>query len=153
MQCLRNNVQKMLSNHSMVFNSMMSKLRVDRDSDIERGFTTLAEELFTGPGTTTASAGGGGVSWGKVVALYAFGARLALYCKSEGLDDMVIDIAGSLAHFAVRKLTPFLRQHGGWPTLCVAFPLQSDYESKVWTSLLLTGVGLTTVAAFVALMR
>ena len=152
MQCLRNNVQKMLSNHSMVFNSMMSKLRVDRDSDIERGFTTLAEELFTGPGTTTAG-GGGGVSWGKVVALYAFGARLALYCKSEGLDDMVIDIAGSLAHFAVRKLTPFLRQHGGWPTLCVAFPLQSDYESKVWTSLLLTGVGLTTVAAFVALMR
>ena len=121
MQCLRDNVQKMLSNHSMVFNSMMSKLKVDRDSDIERGFTSLAEELFTGPG-----AGSGGVSWGKVIALYAFGARLALYCKSQGLDDMVIDIAGSLAHFAVRRLTPFLRQHRGWSTLCMAFPQQSD---------------------------
>jgi len=168
MRCLRNSVAKMLDNHHIVFNGMMSRLKVNRDCDIERGFTTLAEELFTatvgdnstsgipsssGPYPNGPAAIPSGVSWGKVIALYAFGARLALHCTAKGLDDMVLDIASSLAHFAVRKLTPFLRAHGGWATLCDAFPQQNDYEAKVWTSLLVTGVGLTTVAAFVALMR
>ena len=89
MRCLRNSVQKMLDNHHIIFNGMMSRLKVSRDCDIERGFTTLAEELFTpssaGDGRRQPSDGGGGpgasVSWGKVIALYAFGARLALHCK------------------------------------------------------------------------
>ena len=79
--------------------------------------------------------------------------RLAQHCNDNGLEDLVFDIAGLLAAFAVRRLTPFLRQNGGWPTLCDAFPMQSDYEATMWTSLLVTGLGLTTVAAFVALMR
>jgi len=150
MRCLRNSVKKMLDNHHMVFNGMMSRLKIDRDCNIELGFTTLAEELFINTGSSTSNHG---VSWGKIIALYAFGARLAQHCNDNGLEDLVFDIAGLLAAFAVRRLTPFLRQNGGWPTLCDAFPMQSDYEATMWTSLLVTGLGLTTVAAFVALMR
>ena len=94
------------------------------------------------------------ISWGKIVALFAFGARLAQHCSDNlGMNDLVFDIATNLADFAVRKLTPFLRQNGGWATLCDAFPMESDYESKIWRTLLLTGIGLTTVAAIVSLQR
>ena len=72
MRCLRNSVKKMLDNHHMVFNGMMSRLKIDRDCNIELGFTTLAEELFINTGSSTSNHG---VSWGKIIALYAFGAR------------------------------------------------------------------------------
>ena len=39
----------------------------------------------------------------------------------------------------------------GQATLCDAFPLESDYESKIWHSLLITGIGLTAVATMLAL--
>ena len=94
------------------------------------------------------------VSWGKIVALFAFGARLAQHCSETlGMNDLVFDVATNLADFAVRKLTPFLREHGGWSTLCDAFPMETDYESKIWRTLLLTGIGLTTVAAIISLQR
>ena len=94
------------------------------------------------------------VSWGKIVALFAFGARLAQHCSETlGKNDLVFDVATNLSDFAVRKLTPFLKQHGGWTTLCDAFPMENDYESKIWRTLLLTGIGLTTVAAIISLQR
>ena len=88
------------------------------------------------------------------MALFAFGARLAQHCSETlEMNDLVFDVATNLADFAVRKLTPFLRQNGGWSTLCDAFPMQSDYESTIWRSLLITGIGLTTIAAIVSLQR
>ena len=79
--------------------------------------------------------------------------RLAQHCNDNGLDDLVFDIAGLLAAFAVRRLTPFLRENGGWRTLCDAFPMQKNYEATMWTSLLVTGLCLTTVLAFATLMQ
>jgi len=140
----------MLDNHSLVFNGMMTRLRIDEtikqkgSCDFNEGFNDVAEELFVQ----------NEISWGKIVALFAFGARLAQHCSDNlGMNDLVFDIATNLADFAVRKLTPFLRQNGGWATLCDAFPMESDYESKIWRTLLLTGIGLTTVAAIVSLQR
>jgi len=149
-RCLRISVQKMLDNHSLVFNGMMTRLRIEEtiqqsgSCDFNKGFNDLAEELFVQ----------NEVSWGKIVALFAFGARLAQHCSETlGKNDLVFDVATNLADFAVRKLTPFLKQNGGWITLCYAFPMESDYESKIWRTLLLTGIGLTTVAAIISLQR
>jgi hypothetical protein len=142
-RCLRHSVTKMLDRHSIVFNGMMSRLKVDRNSDLKVGFNQLAEELFIGREVT----------WGKIVALFAFGARLAQHCSQNNLSDLVFDIATLLGQYAVDKLTPFLREHGGWATLLEVFPLESDYESTIWKSLLFTGFGLTAVATILALNR
>ena len=160
--CLRTSVKKMLDNHSLVFNSMVSRLHLDEGTDFHRGFLELSNELF----------GGDQVSWSKIIALFAFAARLAQYCEENNLGTMVFDVATNLSQFAVEKLTPFLRQHGGWvkinpmqgsrevlfsfvscfqATLCEAFPMESDYESKIWHSLVITGLGLTAVATILAL--
>ena len=62
--CLRSCVGKMLERHSMVFGGMMYRLNIDRAVDFRQGFTEVAEELFRDA-----------VSWSKIVALFAFGAR------------------------------------------------------------------------------
>lgn len=62
--CLRHCVGKMLERHSMVFGGMMVRLNIDRTIDFRQGFTEVAEELFRDA-----------VSWSKIVALFAFGAR------------------------------------------------------------------------------
>ena len=45
-QIMRKSVQKMLDKHSLVFNSMVSKLKVTRESDLHQGFQDLSNELF-----------------------------------------------------------------------------------------------------------
>ena len=62
--CLRLCVGRMLERHSMVFGGMMVRLNIDRTVDFRQGFTEVAEELFRDA-----------VSWSKIVALFAFGAR------------------------------------------------------------------------------
>ncbi len=45
-QCLRRTVAKMLEKHSLVFNSMVARIRVDGHEDMPRGFGDLCDELF-----------------------------------------------------------------------------------------------------------
>ncbi len=54
------------------------------------------------------------VTWSKIVALYAFGARLAQHCSEHRMNDLVYDVASNLAQFAVERITPFLKRNGGW---------------------------------------
>ncbi len=75
-----------------------------RSTSYGTNFFQLAEELFVAREVT----------WGKIVALFAFGARLAQHCSQNDLGDLVFDIATLLAQYSVDKLTPFLREHGGW---------------------------------------
>lgn len=102
--CLRRCVQKMLDKHEIVFNGMMTRLRITRDCDLKQGFCEIAEELFFQ----------NEVSWAKIVALYTFGARLAQHCQENDMENLVYDIATNLSQFAVEKITPFVKSHGGW---------------------------------------
>jgi len=119
MRCMRQCVTKMLERHSIVFNGMMTRLKIDRNCDLKLGFNQLAEELFVERNVT----------WGKIVALFAFGARLAQHCNQNGLSDLVFDIATLLSQYAVDKLTPFLREHGGWVSLYVSSEQNEDHSS------------------------
>merc|ERR1719376_1559792 len=138
--CLRHCVGKMLERHSMVFGGMMVPLNIDRTIDFRRGFTEVAEELFRDA-----------VSWSKIVALFAFGARLGQHCRETGLEELTEEVASSLAFFARERITPFIREQGGWETLCQVFPFDpEDPESRVWRGLLLVGVTLVILTLFLA---
>lgn len=55
------------------------------------------------------------VTWSKIIALFAFGHRLAQHCRERRLGaDLEAEVAENLAQVAVRRITPFLREHGGW---------------------------------------
>ena len=107
-RCLRQCVTQMLENHSIIFNRIISRIDLDQNTDFQKGFYVVSEELFQGQ-----------VSWGRIVSLFAYGARLAQHCVENDMSNMVIDVVSSLSHVAVDKLTPFLKDHGGW--VCSSF--------------------------------
>ena len=94
----------MLENHSIIFNRIISRIDLDQNTDFQKGFYVVSEELFQGQVLT----------WGRIVSLFAYGARLAQHCVENDMSNMVIDVVSSLSHVAVDKLTPFLKDHGGW---------------------------------------
>ena len=81
----------------------MVRLNIDREVNFREGFSEVAEELFKDA-----------VSWSKIVALFAFGARLGQHCRQNDLGDLVEEVANSLASFARERITPFVREEGGW---------------------------------------
>jgi len=123
--CLRNCMAKMLDRHSMVFGGMMVRLNIDRNVDFREGFREVAEELFRDA-----------ITWSKIVALFAFGARLAQHCReTPSLRSLVEDVAESLSEYASSTVTEFVREEGGWETLCKVFPPERDLETQVWQGL------------------
>ena len=87
----------------MVFTGMMQRLNIDRSVNFNQGFRDIAEELFKDA-----------VSWSKIVALFAFGARLGQHCRANNMEDLVEEVALSLAAFAKERITPFIHEEGGW---------------------------------------
>lgn len=140
--CLRRCVLRMLDRHSITFGGMINKLEIDENIDFHDGFRDVADELFKDD-----------ITWAKIVALFAFGARVAQHCSNNHMDDLVKDVADCLAEFAVEKLTPFIREQGGWVRLCEIFPEEKDYEKKLWQGLLMVGAGLGAVAAMLVLRQ
>ena len=114
-QCLQSCVVKMLERHSMVFSGMMQRLHIDRSVKFREGFCEIAEELFKDE-----------VTWSKIVALFAFGARLAQHCREHHMEDLVEDVAVSLATFAHERITPFLQSEGGWVSASIELDLSSS---------------------------
>ena len=89
--------------HSMVFGGMMVRLNIDRGIDFYQGLQEVSEELFREE-----------ISWSKIVALFAFGARLAQFCQEHGMEDLLASIAEALARFSNEHLVGYIQAQGGW---------------------------------------
>lgn len=61
------------------------------------------------------------VTWARIVALYAFGARLAMYCQEKEMKDFCKTIAGFLGTYAAEVVTPFVIKSGGWVSFTLFF--------------------------------
>ena len=110
-RCLENCISQVLRRHETVFTGMMNRLEINRSVNFRLGFNHIADELFREP-----------VSWSKIVTLFAFGARLGRHCKENQQDQLVEEIAANLAAFANERISPFVREQGGWvrfESLCV----------------------------------
>ncbi|XP_056133229.1 bcl-2-related ovarian killer protein homolog A isoform X3 [Lampris incognitus] len=62
-----------------------------------------------------------GVTWGKVVSLYAVAGALAVDCVRHGHPAMVHTIVDCIGEFVRKSLTSWLKRRGGWVdvTKCV----------------------------------
>ena len=93
----------MHAKHSMVFGGMVRKLSINRNIDFYQGFVEVSEELFVD-----------NISWSKVVALYAFAARLGQFCIEHNMEDLLGSLTESLTRFSLEYLSSFLQSQGGW---------------------------------------
>merc|ERR1711872_927344 len=136
--CLRRCISRMHEKHAMVFGGMMMRLNISRSIDFYEGFEELSREE---------------INWSKIVALYAFGARLAQFCQANEMEDLLREISDSLARFSNEHLAAYIESQGGWETLCDVFPAENEVELQMWNSLSLVALGLASLSLFLLLRK
>ncbi|CAG5099482.1 Similar to BCL2L1: Bcl-2-like protein 1 (Homo sapiens) [Cotesia congregata] len=119
---MRHNVYQMLNKHSILFTSMVNRLNVVPDTAYE-AFTGVADELFLH----------GEITWAKIVCLYAFMGRLALWARDGRM------------HALKQKLPLYVSRYIG-EAIAHFIKVAEEVSGAVWRSLLMTGATLSLVA-------
>ncbi|KAG7204803.1 hypothetical protein KM043_005209 [Ampulex compressa] len=131
---MRHNVYQMLNKHSILFASMVNRLNVVPDTAYE-AFMGVADELFLH-----------GVTWARIVCLYAFMGRLALWARDRRMHALKKKLPLYVSRFIGEKIAHFIKGYGGWDHLCIEYPVAEEISGAVWRSLLMTGATLGLVA-------
>ncbi|XP_047445272.1 bcl-2-related ovarian killer protein homolog B-like [Mugil cephalus] len=91
---------------------------VARQLNISVAMENMVSDAFIGVATEIFSAG---ITWGKVVSMYAVAGALAVDCVRQGYLTTVHVLVDSLGQFVRKFLVPWLKRRGGWAeiTKCV----------------------------------
>ncbi|XP_030015902.1 bcl-2-related ovarian killer protein homolog B [Sphaeramia orbicularis] len=91
---------------------------VARQLNISVAMEHMVSDAFIGVATEIFSTG---ITWGKVVSMYAVAGALAVDCVRQGHLTTVHILVDSLGQFVRKFLVPWLKRHGGWMeiTKCV----------------------------------
>lgn len=135
---LRRTVKELSTRHEILFNAMVNKLDI-HTRDIGRMFSDIADEIFRDKC----------YNWGRIVSLYAFGARLARHFVHKGQYNRVGDIATHVGLYVSENLYSWIKHQGGWDAFEQHFNEVNaqSIESFVWKGLVVTAVGLGAIAA------
>ncbi|XP_030072790.1 bcl-2-related ovarian killer protein [Microcaecilia unicolor] len=98
-----------------LYRNIAQQLNISLTSEtvVSDAFLAVATEIFTA-----------GITWGKVVSLYAVAAGLAVDCVKQAQPAMVHTIVDCLGEFVRKTLVTWLKRRGGWAdiTKCVVNP-------------------------------
>lgn len=59
-----------------------------------------------------------GITWGRIVSLFAFGGALSEHCLRQGHSQLVGDVAEWVALYTKTRLLPWIASNGGWVSIC-----------------------------------
>jgi len=147
---LRRTVKELSERHHLVFKGMVNRLKIDENNAFQT-FVIVADEIFDD----------GQVNWGRIVAVYAFAARLAKYYIDKNKSNLTTELNESIIHrqekialfvgkYVANKLGQWILDHGGWDSFVEYFPDQGEFEEKMWKGVLFTAIGLGALATVVA---
>uniref|UniRef100_A0A8C8IPZ9 Bcl-2 Bcl-2 homology region 1-3 domain-containing protein n=1 Tax=Oncorhynchus tshawytscha TaxID=74940 RepID=A0A8C8IPZ9_ONCTS len=90
-------------------------ITVASESVVSDAFLAVAAEIFSTEYSIY------GITWGKVVSLYAVAGALAVDCVRHGHPAMVHTIVDCMGEFVRKSLVSWLKRRGGWAdiTKCV----------------------------------
>ncbi|XP_046754274.1 bcl-2-related ovarian killer protein isoform X4 [Gallus gallus] len=88
-----------------VYRNIARQLNISLHSEtvVTDAFLAVAAQIFTA-----------GITWGKVVSLYAVAAGLAVDCVRHAQPAMVHTIVDCLGEFVRKTLVTWLKRRGGW---------------------------------------
>lgn len=109
-ETLLRNVNHLLTKHSITFRAMMNRLNINKESGYYT-FVTVANELFENDKKN--------ITWSRIIALFAFGAQLALYCKEKGFAEYASNIGAFMGKYVADTLGPFVKEKGGWVSIVI----------------------------------
>lgn len=123
--------------HPAVLANMCGRLNILTGSAHTK-FVQVADEVFRD-----------GVNWGRIVAIFAFGAKLAQYCFRNRLEKEADDIADWVGNY-ISSLSGWIRSNGGWEALNQIFSEAYDERDRSWwKKLCLAAVGFGALATLV----
>lgn len=85
-----------------IFDGMCDTLQVTLSTAYPT-FFGVADELFAQ-----------GITWGRVVALFAFGGALSEHCVRKGTPQLVTYVADWVALYTEAHLASWIASNGGW---------------------------------------
>ncbi|XP_051997409.1 bcl-2-related ovarian killer protein homolog A-like isoform X2 [Xyrauchen texanus] len=90
--------------------ALQLNITVASENIVSDAFLAIAAKLFST-----------GVTWGKIVSLYAVAGALAVDCVRHGHPAMVHTIVDCMGEFVSKSLASWLKRRGGWTdiTKCV----------------------------------
>lgn len=136
---MRKTVKEVSDRHDIALKAMVNKLKVD-DTNAFKTFVSVADEIFED----------GQINWGRVIIVYAFGARLGAHLKQirPGYEDKIALYVGK---YVANKLGRWILDNGGWNAFSDFFSDENAVEDKVWKGLLFTAT-LGSLGALAAVM-
>lgn len=129
-------------------------------------FMGVANELFLH----------GVITWARIVCLYAFMGRLALWARDRRMHSLKKKLPLYVSRYVGENITHFIKGYGGWVShqllrripsnvlheihepgvvvlqeqLCVEYPVAEEMSGAVWRSLLMTGATLGLIATILS---
>ncbi|XP_051752772.1 bcl-2-related ovarian killer protein homolog A isoform X1 [Ctenopharyngodon idella] len=96
-------------------------ITIASESIVSDAFLAVAAEIFSTEENRTGLEQREGVTWGKIVSLYAVAGALAVDCVRHGHPAMVHTIVDCMGEFVRKSLVSWLKRRGGWAdiTKCV----------------------------------
>ncbi|KAJ8050166.1 Induced myeloid leukemia cell differentiation protein Mcl-1-like [Holothuria leucospilota] len=83
-------------------------------------------------------------SWGRIVTMYVFTARLAKYCKNEkNSNTSVEDFSTYVSDYIVRHLARWIEDQGGWANFYDLFKSSDTEKESPFMTLCLMGIFLS----------
>lgn len=98
---MRRTVKELSSRHDIAFKGMVNKLNLNSSNPFQT-FVNVADEIFDD----------GQINWGRIVAVYAFAARLA--ARGAEKNDFPKKISLFVGKYVANKLGKWILDNGGW---------------------------------------
>jgi Bcl-2 antagonist/killer family protein len=95
---------------------MVNRLNVVPDTAYE-AFTGVADELFHQ-----------GKTWARIVCLYAFMGRLALWARDRRMHSLRQKLPMYVSRYIGEEIAPFIKIYGGWVCIIQSSLLSNTYN-------------------------
>ncbi|XP_008432364.1 bcl-2-related ovarian killer protein homolog B [Poecilia reticulata] len=123
---------------------------VARQLNISVAMENVVSDAFLGVATEIFAAG---ITWGKVVAMYAVAGALAVDCVRQGHPTTVHIIVDSLGQFVRKFLVPWLKRRGGWAEIMKCVVKMDCTPERPWLSSVIDSLKYFLTTVYVYIMK
>ena len=105
--------------HSSVYNDVFSQLNISVLSELtlKKAFNGVAKQIFAD-----------GISWAKIVSLFAFTGALAVECVANGANTYVLRLKTWTVQFIADNISEWIILHEGWVWLLFIFFMKNKFQ-------------------------
>lgn len=123
---------------------------VARQLNISVAIDNVVSDAFLGVATEIFAAG---ITWGKVVAMYAVAGALAVDCVRQGHPTTVHIIVDSLGQFVRKFLVSWLKRRGGWAEILKCVVKMDCTPERPWLSSVIDSLKYFLTTVYVYIMK